>query len=174
MKILSKPVRIYFSHLQNICAIVTKNLRNYTVIFELNFLVKITSLNFLELPSNDPSKTDAMSLLLCGATMKLAKLKDIANSIFRMQGKFLQKDTVSKGCMIIANMITNSRKQKFTIVDNISHDILILGANTMNTLVTCQTQLPSKFLLKNVSFEERFKIVLDKKIEYGKKTKFKF
>ena len=74
------------------------------------------------MPNNDPSKSESMNLLLCGATMKINKLKEIANSIFRIEGKVLPKETVSKGCMIICNFISN-RKKNFKLIDNISHEI---------------------------------------------------
>jgi hypothetical protein len=113
-----------------------------------------------------------MSVLLCGATMKINKLKEIVNSVFRVDAKFLQKETVSKGCMIIGNMISNNKKKNFTIVDNISHDINIVGLLTASTLIRRNAQLPSKLLVKNVEFSNNFKILINNEVEYGKLKKF--
>ena len=108
-----------------------------------------------------------MSVLLCGATMKINKLKEIVNSVFRIDAKLFQKETVSKGCKIIGNIISNNKKKNFTIVDNITHDIQIIGSNTISTLVSRNTQLPSKFLVKNVEFSNSYKILINNEIEYG-------
>jgi hypothetical protein len=124
---LNKLVQNYFSHLQSIYATVMMNFQNVIVIYFTRKRIDFKIIYFKDLPNTDPSKSEALSLLLCGATMRINKMKEIANSIFRIEGKLLSKETVSKGCMIIGNLLA-SKKKNFTIVDHISNDIHVIGS----------------------------------------------
>lgn len=78
--------------------------------------------------SDDLNDADALiSVLLLGGSMKIKKFKEIVKEVFKVEGKIMNKETIAKSCMLVANMMEN-KKTQFSISDLLTYDIMVKQA----------------------------------------------
>lgn len=80
----------------------------------------------IELPTNNPSKFTPINLLLNGSTMRIPMLKEIVKNVFNYEPKIIGKETIAKGCMLMANLFA-SKKTNVQIFDYLSYDLFTIG-----------------------------------------------
>jgi hypothetical protein len=101
---------------------------SFIVLKTLHIVQKYPSPIYLkkESPDNDPSKFGPFNVLLSGSTMKISKLKEIVKNVFNFEPKIIGKETIAKGCMLMANLFAN-KNTNIQIFDYLSYDLYTIG-----------------------------------------------